>query len=188
MLEETKNVIYMSLDLLNSLSKTSDTKSNFINIDENTLRKVREELFDMLKDQSSKPEELRLTHKVYNIAGKNVNKKLEIIGLLPYILIDKGKFPENKDIAKLAQESLNLEIPFWKKRSRNEIIGNLIAMIATKEDKDLDLFFKAWKEFTQKDTIQIENWKSSTAEENKNPEKRDFVDIWLEFFNHYKGN
>ncbi len=51
MMEETKNVIYMSLDLLNSISKTADAKSNFINIDEKTLKKVRGELFDLLKER-----------------------------------------------------------------------------------------------------------------------------------------
>jgi len=187
MMEETKNVIYMSLDLLNSISKTADTKSNFINIDEKTLKNVREELFDLLKERSNRPEERKLTLKASNSTKKSVNKKLEIIGLLPSILIDKEKFRENKDIAKLAEESLNLEIPFWKKRSRNEIIGTLITMIATKEEKELDLFFEAWKDFTQKESHQIEKWESASSDEENSIKKRDFVDVWLDFFNHYKG-
>ncbi len=101
-------------------------------------------------------------------------------------MIDKEKFRENGDIAKLAEESLNLEIPFWKKRSRNEIIGTLITMIAKKEEKDLDLFFEAWKDFTQKESTQIEKWENMSTNEDKNIKKPDFVDVWLEFFNHYK--
>lgn len=192
MMEETKNLIYMTLDLLNSISKTSGVKSNFINIDEDTLKKVRSELFELMKeDRTNLNGKKVLLHKVIrerDSVRKNTSKKTEVIGLLPSILIDKEKFPKNEDIAKLAEQSLNLEIPFWGKRSRNEIIGNLIAMIAKKEDKELDLFYEAWKEFTNDESIHIEKWENVPVnEEDKNVKRQDFVDIWLEFFNHYKG-
>lgn len=188
MMEETKNVIYMSLDLLNSISKTSETKSNFMAVDETILKKVKEELFDLMRDKPSPNEEKRLIYKSSNPKKKEGNKKIEVIGLLPSILIDKEKFPKNEDIAKLAEKSLNLEIPFWGKRSRNEIIGTLIAMIATKKEDELDLFFEAWKEFTQKESEQIKKWENSViSNETNNTKRPDFVDVWLEFFNHYKG-
>lgn len=182
----------MTLDLLNSISKTSGVKSNFINIDEDTLKKVRSELFELMKeDRTNLNGKKVLLHKVIrerDSVRKNTSKKTEVIGLLPSILIDKEKFPKNEDIAKLAEQSLNLEIPFWGKRSRNEIIGNLIAMIAKKEDKELDLFYEAWKEFTNDESIHIEKWENVPVnEEDKNVKRQDFVDIWLEFFNHYKG-
>ena len=192
MMEETKNVIYMTLDLLNSISKTSGSKSGFIDIDENVLKKVRDELFYLMTEKSSTNEEKMQTTKEIkkNVNKKNedTNRKLEVIGLLPSILIDTEKFPHNSDIAKFAEQSLNLEIPFWQKRSRNEIIGNLIALIAKKADKELDLFYEAWKEFTKKESSHVEKWENVPPDkENEGFKKPNFVGVWLDFFDHYRG-
>jgi hypothetical protein len=175
MRNETKNVIYMALDLLNSINKTSH-ESNFLKIDDVTYREVKSELFDLLNENRPNQDKLSDTVKQKRKAEKDSEKISEIIGLLPYILIDKKKFKTNSDIAKLAKDSLNMEIPSWKNRSRNEMVGVLISMIASKPTEELDLFFEAWKEFTQDD---INNEKRST-------DSRDYVDVWLEFFNKYK--
>ncbi len=162
MKEETKNIIYTILDLLDSLSKTSQDQPNFIKIDKNILNEVKLEILNMIssdeRDQINRD-----------------NRKTELIGMLPYVLIDKNKFPSNSDIYRLAKNSLDLEISRWDKRSRDELIGILISQIAMKKEADLENFFNAWKKF-------IENNKTQKYEQSS----RDFVSIWLEFFDHYK--
>lgn len=159
MRKETKDVVYIVLDMLDSIAKTSKDNYHFIQINENMLRETKNELFGLLTQ--TQKEEIR-------------DKKTELIGILPSILIDKNKFPNNEDIVKLAENSLNLVIPSWRKRSRNEIIGILMAKIATKEERELELFFSAWREFIK-------------DKSRKEEEKKNFVDVWLEFFDHYRG-
>lgn len=161
MREETKDMVYIVLDILSSISKTSKDDSHFIHIDEIVLKDVENEIFGLLTQPQTQKEELS-------------DKKTELIGILPSILIDKNKFSNNEDIVKLAENSLNLRIPSWKKKSRNEIIGIVIAKIATKEERELELFFSAWREFIK-------------DKSRKKQEKKNFVDVWLEFFDHYRG-
>jgi len=161
MRKETKDVVYIVLDMLNSISKTSKDDSHFIYIDETILKDVENEIFGLLTQPQTQKEEMR-------------DKKTKLIGILPSILMDKNKFSNNEDIVKLAENSLNLRIPGWRKKSRNEIIGIVIAKIATKEERELELFFSAWREFIK-------------DKSRKKEEKKNFVDVWLEFFDHYKG-
>lgn len=141
MKEETKNIIYTILDLLDSLSKTSQDQPNFIKIDKNILNEVKLEILNMIssdeRDQINRD-----------------NRKTELIGMLPYVLIDKNKFPSNSDIYRLAKNSLDLEISRWDKRSRDELIGILISQIAMKKEADLENFFNAWKKFIENNKTQ----------------------------------
>ncbi|NIA11888.1 MAG: hypothetical protein GWP10_19720 [Nitrospiraceae bacterium] len=159
MRKETKDVVYIVLDMLDSIAKTSKDDYHFIQINENMLKETKNELFGLLTQ--TQKEEMS-------------DKKTELIGILPSILIDKNKFSNNEDIVKLAENSLNLVIPSWRKKSRNEIIGILMAKIATKEERELELFFSAWREFIK-------------DKSRKKEEKKNFVDVWLEFFDHYRG-
>lgn len=162
MRKETKEIIYIVLDFLESFARTSRDNRNLIYVNEKTLKDVKKELFYLL-EQTEK-----------NISHKTLDKKIELIGILPSILINKNKFPTNESIVKLAEKSLNLKIPNWKKKSRNEIIGIVIAKIAEKDVAELDLFIKAWKKFTEQKEIK------------KEYSRQDFVDVWLKFFEHYK--
>jgi len=160
MREETKNVIYITLDILNSLAKTSQETTSFIKIDKKTLELVRKELFELIKTNRT----------------KSINeKKIELIGILPSILVDKQKFPTNKDLIKFAEKSLNFYFPKGNK-SRSEIVGIIIDEISRKSDKDIELFLKALKEFL----------KNNNEKKQSNVTSKSFVDTWLEFFNHYK--
>lgn len=161
MRKETKDTVYMALDLLDSIVKTSKNNSSFICIDENVLKVVKDELFELLAKSPYTQEE------------RTKDRKTELVGILPSILIDKNKFPNNEDIVKLAEKSLNFKPPNWKKKSRTEIIGIIINKITTEEEQELELFFSAWKEFIR-------------DEPHKKEEKKDFIDVWLEFFDHYK--
>jgi hypothetical protein len=179
MMPETKDVIYMSLDLLSSLSKTSKMNSHFVEINEKKMANVKNELFELLArwDVDTHNDDY-----LSNVLTTKNDKKTELIGLLPIALTDRKKFPKNSDIAKLAENSLNLTILNWGKRSRNEMIGVLISKVVEKSENELDLFFDAWKKFTSMDESKNINKriKSNSKKES------DFVDVWLEFFNHYQ--
>jgi len=162
MRKETKEIIYIVLDFLESFARTSKEDGNLIYVNKSVLEDVKNELFNLL-NQTEKS-------KLYGAE----DKKTELIGTLPSVLIDKNKFPTNESIVKLAERSLGLKISNWKKKSRNEIIGILIAKIAEKDIFELDVFVKAWKEFTEQKEI-----KKERAHE-------DFVDLWLKFFEHYR--
>lgn len=162
MRKETKEIIYMVLDFLESFSRTSREDSNLIYVNKSILEDVKNDLFNLL-NQTGKS-------KRYGTE----DKKTELIGILPSVLIDKNKFPTNESIVKLAEKSLGLKISNWRKKSRNEIIGILVAKIAEKDVSELDIFIEAWKEFTEQKRIRKEH----THE--------DFVDLWLKFFEHYR--
>ncbi len=162
MRKETKEIIYIVLDFLESFARTTRDNRNLIYVNEKTLKDVKKELFYLL-EQTEK-----------NTSHRTIDKKIELIGILPSILINKNKFPTNESIVKLAEKSLNLKIPNWNKKSRNEIIGIVIAKIAEKDIAELDLFIKAWKKFTEQKEIK------------KEYSRQDFVDVWLKFFEHYK--
>lgn len=167
MKQATKDAIYMILDLLDSVSRTAKNTPNFIKIDENTLKDVKNELLELLNQSNS----------AYSI--KNVDKKTELIGTLPSVLASREKFPKNEDIAKLAQRSLNYEAPSWKTRGRDAIIGMIIDEIARRNEDELKDFFEKWNNFL----INNENRKYI----NMGPGRKQFVDVWLDFFDHYQG-
>jgi hypothetical protein len=159
-MKETKDALYILLDLLDSIDKSSKNNS-FIKIEEFKLNKIRDEIFDLITLSDNN--------------DKNIEKKIELIGILPSALIDPRKFPTIESLNKFAERSLNSQIPFWNKRNRTEIIGRIIAEIDTKKGEDFDLFFNAWKDFVKDD-------KSKKYE----PGKKDYVNIWLDFFDHYR--
>jgi hypothetical protein len=171
MKNETRNVIYMALDLLNSMNRTSQ-ESSLLRMNDEMYNEVKSEIYEILSESKWQS----FNEQKFVESKTNVGKKTEIIGLLPSMLFDKNKFKNNQDIAKLAKDSLNMEIPSWKKRSRNEIVGVLISMIVVKPDDELELFYEAWKRFTQED------------KNNKNisNDSRDYVDLWLEYFKKYR--
>ena len=61
--------------------------------------------------------------------GKAENDTYELIGILPSLLKDTDIFPSNIQLVQFAQEVLDLEIPRWEKRSRNELIGLIICEV-----------------------------------------------------------
>lgn len=160
----TKTAIYMVLDQLESLKKSSYSGSSFIHIDESQYEVVKKELIQLLNSTELKDESIQ-------------EKKKVLIGTLPYVLMDKTKFPTNQSIVKLADESLNYKISTWKKRGREEMIGLIISRIAEDNENQFEVFMDLWKKFITNGKI-IENSRSN----------REFVDIWLEFFNHNRDS
>ncbi|RLI78775.1 hypothetical protein DRP05_06060 [Archaeoglobales archaeon] len=54
MKDEVKNVIYIVLDILDSLAKTYRETPDFIKVNENVLKDVKNELFELLKNNMQK--------------------------------------------------------------------------------------------------------------------------------------
>lgn len=149
----------MALDLLESIKKTSADDPIFINISTSEFQEVKKELIQLLSSDGQKNELIQ-------------DKKMRLIGTLPYVLMDKMKFPNNESIVKLAENSLDYKISSWKKRGREEMIGLIIAKIAEDDGKQFEKFMDVWKEFvTVKDFVEYKKL------------NKDFVDVWLDFFN-----
>jgi len=163
MKQNTKNIIYMALDLLESLKKSAFDNSSFINMNNSEYEEVKKELIHLLSTNGQNIELIQ-------------EKKKILIGSLPYILMDKAKFPTNESIVKLAENSLNYNITSWKKRGREEMIGLIIAKIAEDNENKFEKFMDLWKDFiTTKD---LNEYKKANKE---------FVDVWLDFFNQYRS-
>lgn len=65
--------------------------------------------------------------------GKLNKDKKELIGNLPFILMESKYFNTNQDIVNFA-EKLNIQIPQnWGKRSKEEIIGRIIVNVSNLE-------------------------------------------------------
>ncbi|CGG48047.1 MULTISPECIES: hypothetical protein [Bacillus cereus group] len=195
MREETKSVIYMALDILDSInSSSSDQGHHFIKVDNKILDDVRDELFQLLAGSVIEKNEMQISPD----KKEKKNEREELIGLLPLVLIDKTKFPSNNDIIKLAEFSLNIQGLSKRKRSRNELIGIIVSEIAQKENNELDLFLKLWRKFMKNNTINKFDYNSSLSNDKltiKNTYSNDnsidnkesnFVDVWLEFFKFHK--
>jgi hypothetical protein len=52
-----------------------------------------------------------------------------LVGVLPNFLTDEQLFPSNEDIVEFAQSALDIAITRWQKRSRYELIGNIVVHI-----------------------------------------------------------
>ena len=150
MKESTKKLLYTILDILEILRR--DEYLN--NLDEYTI--VKKEII----------------HLIHPITDEKVNEKNVIenlIGILPSTLIDKDKFPSNKDLVKFAEFSFNIK--------REEIIGRIVYAIAETNPKELLKFTEGWNEFNK-----IDESKADTSNLKIN-----YVDMWLSFFEKYNN-
>lgn len=163
-MKETKNIIYIILDMLDSLARTSKEIPDFLRVNDDILNTVKNELFELLKNSRTKED--------------HQTKMTELIGILPSILVDRQKFPKNEDLIRFAEKSLDFKFPKGNK-SRSEIIGIIIVEVSKKDEKNIVTFLNALKEFLKDSTKTL---KAKTPLKQKN-----FVDRWLEFFDHYKG-
>lgn len=96
-------------------------------------------------DQYDRPIRNIISHSYYDDSPKkNGSKsKKELIGTLPYVLLDKTYFPTNDIMVKFANKNLGIKIPNPKKKSRNEIMGVIIAEISKKDSKKIGKFSNA---------------------------------------------
>ena len=66
----------------------------------------------------------------------NKNVVSELIGVLPSLLVDSTLFKVNKDLAIFSTEVLGIEIKNWEKKSKYDIIGNILCLIQESEKID----------------------------------------------------
>ena len=52
-----------------------------------------------------------------------------LVGVLPNFLTETDLFPSNEDIVEFAEAALGINITRWQKRSRYELIGNIVVHI-----------------------------------------------------------
>lgn len=182
MMDETKDAIFIILDILESLGKSSKNSSSIVSIDENKFKSVEKELFNLLNN-----EKLSSTSYVLNdLEEMPSNKKMYLIGTLAYSLFDEKKFPTNKDIIKLAENSLNYKYPSWNTRSRSAIIGQIINEIYKDSDVNLEKFYNVWKEYISEEEYHVGKDSLSNKKVQASGTRKNYVDAWLEFFNNYK--
>lgn len=165
---ETKEFVYTLLDIVDALQKSIF----FANVDNEKLASAKRDLVELLNFSSN-----LVNESSNSISKKNSDIISSLIGVVPFILVDKEKFPTNSHIIRFAEKSLNLHITSWEKKSREELIGRFIVNIASKKQSELVDFLMAWRAFMD-DDIQLTDNKSK-----KN--KTDFVDTWLNFFENY---
>ena len=69
--------------------------------------------------------------------SKKVDRDIkELIGTIPYLFVSKEHFSSNRELADFAFD-LGIELPFWEKRSRSEIIGTVIIGLSNMNRKKI---------------------------------------------------
>lgn len=66
-------------------------------------------------------------NKTTNYKEKNVVD--ELIGVLPSLLVDSSLFKANRDLYIFSSEVLGIDIKNWEKKSKYDIIGNILCQI-----------------------------------------------------------
>jgi hypothetical protein len=77
---------------------------------------------------------LRKTQNVRSLAER-AGSDVDLIGVLPYLLVDTEIFATNEDIVLFFQEVFGTGIPRWQKKSRMEIIGLVVTTVAISDKK-----------------------------------------------------
>lgn len=162
MKEATKNLLYTVLDIIEVISN-----DKFSSIDKNDYLIARNELINLIHPTNSN---------IYKINNSEEDVITELIGILPSLLIDKKKFPANKDLVRFSESSFNIIVPSWEKKKREEIIGRIVYMIAEKSPLELQKFTDVWKEFND-----------NVKKTSNSKDKTNYVDTWLSFFENYNN-
>jgi hypothetical protein len=85
---------------------------------------------------------------IFNISVTNVaeaKSDLEnLIGTIPFLLLNQNIFERNQDIANFAQ-SLGIHIPSPEKKKREDMIGRIVSAIASFDEKKIIELNKALK-------------------------------------------
>lgn len=157
---ETKEALYSMLDLMDSLSNI-----DFVKIDIEKTNKIRKEVLNIINEKSDDV-----------ILDKDPE---ELLGVLPIILLDNGRFPAAKDVLEFAEKCLNIEVKnYWYKRSKPEVIGIVLSEVSKQSQEQFIGFLRAWNKFN-----------GSEQKNNKfmSDSNSGFIDTWLNFFENYKG-
>lgn len=85
------------------------------------------------------------------------NVKDNIIGKLPRILLSPEYFQNNAEIFNFAEKYLEIRIPNREKKSRPDLIGNIVVQVEKLNDEKLIKFYDALNIITEKKAKKGEN-------------------------------
>jgi hypothetical protein len=128
-------------------SKLAELIEVILNMDRSQLLRLRNIL------AHSTPQTQLTNNNVHSLLkeGSKDKDKQQLVGMLPYVLLDKKYFPTNDLLALFAKNNLKITIRHYEKRSRNEILGTIIAEVVEKEPEQIALFIKALNKILGKD-------------------------------------
>lgn len=66
-----------------------------------------------------------------------------LVGILPLVLRDESIFPTNGSIAEFATAALKLQMQRWEKKSKFELIGEIVCNVVDLDDKELNMLVEA---------------------------------------------
>lgn len=61
-----------------------------------------------------------------NTAKSRKDETANLLGRLPSLFMDEALFPSNEDIVEFARHALEIDMPRWHKKSKYELIGNVV--------------------------------------------------------------
>lgn len=93
-----------------------------------------------------------------NSTKNRANETTILLGRLPSLFMDESLFPTNEDIVEFARHALEIDMPRWHKKSKYELIGNVVCNANLLNVKQLKQLITA-----------VENLQESTSD------ARDFV-------------
>jgi hypothetical protein len=119
--------------------------NTILNMDRNDLRRLQNLLNNIAHIPSFNADtnllDLKESSKWRN---SSVDKdKQQLVGMLPYVLLDKKYFPTNDLLSLFAKKNLGIDIKYYKKKSRNEILGTIVAEVVKKNPSQIHLFIQA---------------------------------------------
>jgi hypothetical protein len=118
-----------------------------LKMDRNDLRQLRNMLYHMQVNESFT---LRNDFEIPFEESARDKDKQQLIGVLPYVLLNKHYFPTNSILVVFAKRNLNIEIKSPQKKSREEIIGSIVAEVIKKEPTQIRLFVRALEQILGK--------------------------------------
>lgn len=89
------------------------------------LRKLIEKILNEIASME-KPSKRGLSNKHYSMQGNEIEN---LIGSIPFILLDKNVFAKNMDVVEFA-EKIGIHIAYGEKKKLSEIVGRIIEAIA----------------------------------------------------------
>lgn len=114
------------------------------NISKDELRKlIREIIAEVITD--NKPKKRNLSSRHYSNQSNNISNSVEVenlIGSIPFILLDKNIFQKNMDVVEFANK-IGIEIQAGEKKKLDEIVGRIIVAIKEFEPSKISQLNKA---------------------------------------------
>lgn len=130
------------------MDKEDELLNVIANLDESTIKKMNE----IIKLRNKIAHEVALSEKQKALGDTKLKQeKRRLIGIIPSLLLNKQYFPTNELISQFATKNLGLAIPGVAKKSREEIMGRIIAEIDKQEEDTINRLIKVLDEILGKE-------------------------------------